>query len=161
MGNLEETAAREVLDTIGRMGLNWVIKSKTHYPLLEHGLRCGFFDWSELNEAELQYREKKAREALGVVRGMSLNWVNGSGTHNSHLEYGLEEGFFDKSEVDEAELQYREKEAKKALDVVRSWGEDWVRGSGVFGLHLEYGLINGIFDQSEVDKAQRKYKSTH
>ena len=98
--------------------------------------------------------EDQAGDALEMVRrhGIDSPLVN-----RDALQCGLEDGLFDQpailnqSDVDEAQVQYQQREARSALDKVTRHG---VNGSPVDRDALRYGLEKWLFTQFDVDEAQ-------
>ena len=50
--------------------------------------------------------EQKAREVLGTVELMGVDFVRGSQAHNPHLQYGLEHELYSQIDVDNAQGKY-------------------------------------------------------
>ena len=102
--------------------------------------------------------EYKAREVLRTIELLGIDVVRGSQVHNLHLQYGLDNRFYDQSVVDGANIRFRETEARKVLRTIEIRGIDFVRKNKVHNLHLQYGLDNGLYDQSVVDDRDEQYR---
>ena len=109
---------------------------------------------------QTQSLERIAREVLGVIERHGADWVRGSQYHAPHLTYGLEHGLFDQTAVDAAQTTHQNTQAREVLGTVELMGIDFVRGNQYHAPHLTYGLEHGLFDQTAVDAAHRKYEST-
>ena len=109
---------------------------------------------------QTQDLEQRAREVLNVIERQGVDWVRGSSTLTPHLQYGLEQGLYDQSVVDGVQKKYRASEAREVLNVIERQGVDWVQRSSTLNPHLQYGLEQGLYDQSAVDGAQKKYRAS-
>jgi len=101
--------------------------------------------------------EQKAREVLGTVELMGVDFVRGSQAHNPHLQYGLEHELYGNSDIDGANTKFRQTKAREVLGTVELIGVDFVRGSQAHNPHLQYGLEHELYSQIDVDNAQGKY----
>ena len=102
--------------------------------------------------------EYNAREVLRTIELLGIDFVRKSSVHNPHLQYGLDNGLYDQSVVDGANIRFRETEARKVLRTIEIRGIDFVRKNKVHNLHLQYGLDNGLYDQSVVDDRDEQYR---
>lgn len=58
------------------------------------------------------------------------------------------------------QTQDLEQRARKVLETVELMGVDFVRGSKDYNSDLTYGLNSGLFDQADVDTAQKTYETS-
>jgi len=109
---------------------------------------------------QTQDLETRAREVLKIVEYHGAAFVRTSPVHNPHLQYGLENGLYNKEEVDAADTKFRKTKAREVLKTVEDHGAAFVLTSPVHNPHFQYGLEKGLFDQEEVHAAQRIYENS-
>jgi hypothetical protein len=101
-----EEKARDALDSVRLMGIDWIKTNQDDVSNLQHGLDHGLFNQKAVDEKQLEYRERRARNTLDVVRIMGVDWVKTNPAHEPHLKYGLENGLFSQLDVDGAQGKY-------------------------------------------------------
>jgi|GEM_PF-6752005 len=155
-----ETRAREVLKIVEYHGAAFVRTSPVHNPHLQYGLENGLYNKEEVDAADTKFRKTKAREVLKTVEYHGAAFVRNSRGDNSHLQYGLENGLYNKEEVDAADTKFRKTKAREVLKIVEDHGVAFVRNSRGDNSHLQYGLENGLYNKEEVDAADTKFRKT-
>src|SRR3989344_3881564 len=101
--NLEQKA-RKALELVERFGIDFIRGSHAFNSDLERGLKLGFYGSPDIDSANVQYLDARAREALELVERWGIDYV--IERYNSRLEYGLEHGLFDQSAIDGANTKY-------------------------------------------------------
>jgi len=76
----------------------------------------------------------------------------------SAIQYGLNHRLFTQADVDGAQVQYREYNARQALGFVPTSGVDGIAPKSREG--LQYGLKHKLFTQADVDGAQKIYEAS-
>ena len=152
---------QEVLDAIMIRGVDWVMRSKPYGLGLQKLLDGDISNQFEVDGAELQYRDMVSKNALGSVKALGKDWVNGDTSQNRNLEHGLNRGFYTQSEIDVAQSEYLGRRSRESLALIRIRGIGFVSASAAFGPHLQYGLDHELYTQEAVDEAQRVYEENN
>ena len=151
---------RLILEAVEQQGKDWVRKYEG--PDMDYALQHG--NHAAIDAAQIIYQEYHARNALEDVKIMGVDSVR-DGPKSIHLDYGLQHGLYDQETIDREDTQYHQHMARMALSVVGQEGEDWIRKNHAFGDVLErglaYGLEYGLFNQTDISGAQRKFNLGH
>jgi len=100
--------------------------------------------------------EQRAREALEFVPTSGVDEL--SSVYGEALKYGLEHGLYSQTDVDSAQVRFREFKAREALKFVPTSGVDELSQRSKEG--LKYGLEHGLYSQTDVDSAQERYEKS-